>query len=73
MKTLEEGIDFYFNERGLMVLTAKYHLERGACCGNGCLHCPYDYIQVAEPRRSVLLDQRLRHANQKDDTGEAGR
>ncbi|MGM0945821.1 MAG: DUF5522 domain-containing protein [Bacteroidota bacterium] len=33
--------DYYFNEQGLMVFTAQYHLKRGYCCGNGCLHCPY--------------------------------
>ena len=38
---LQEGIDFYFDERGLMVLTAAYLLKRGYCCENGCRHCPY--------------------------------
>lgn len=37
---LEEGVDYYF-ENGLMVLTAKFLLDRGYCCGNGCRHCPY--------------------------------
>jgi hypothetical protein len=53
--SLTESEDFYYNEQGYIVLTAKYHLERGHCCGNGCLHCPYDYINVPEPRRSELL------------------
>lgn len=35
-----EGVDYYF-ENGLMVLTAKFLLDRGYCCGNGCRHCPY--------------------------------
>ncbi len=26
---------------GLYVMTAAYHADRGACCGNGCRHCPY--------------------------------
>ncbi len=34
--------DYYFNEDGLMVFTASYHLKRGYCCGNGCKHCPYE-------------------------------
>lgn len=58
MKQLEEGRDFYYNEDGLMVLTEKYHLERGYCCGNGCKHCPFDYINVPEPKRSELSAQR---------------
>ncbi len=57
-KQLEEGVDFYFNEQGFMVLTEKYHLEKGFCCGNGCLHCPFEYDNVPEPRRSLLLDQK---------------
>src|SRR5690242_92383 len=40
---LIEGEHYYFNEEGLIVLTGKYHLERGYCCGNGCRHCPYEY------------------------------
>lgn len=33
--------DFYYNKDGKMVLTEHYHLRRGKCCENGCLHCPY--------------------------------
>ena len=50
-----EGEDFYYNEQGFIVLTAKYHLEREHCCGNGCRHCPYNYENVAEPKRSEIL------------------
>jgi hypothetical protein len=32
--------DFDF-DRGLMVLTAIFHLRRGYCCDHGCRHCPY--------------------------------
>jgi len=46
-----------------MVLTAHYLLNRGYCCGNGCMHCPYDYERVAEPRRSQLLEQRKGNGN----------
>ncbi len=35
------GEDYYF-EKGLMVMTARYHLKRGYCCGSGCRHCPFD-------------------------------
>jgi hypothetical protein len=58
MQQLTEGEDFYFNEQGFMVLTEKYHLARGTCCGNGCRHCPFDYEKVPEPRRSELLEKR---------------
>ncbi len=52
---LVEGIDYYFNDDGYIVLTEKYHLEKGFCCGNGCRHCPYEYESVPEPKRSQLL------------------
>jgi hypothetical protein len=57
---LIEQKDFYFNEDGYVVLTAKYLLEREECCGNGCKHCPYNYIKVAEPLRSELIKDSLK-------------
>jgi hypothetical protein len=53
-KQLKEGIDFYFDTDGYMVLTEAYHLEKGHCCGHGCRHCPFDYENVPEPRKSEL-------------------
>ena len=52
---IEEGDDFYYNPDGFIVLSEKYHLERGYCCGNGCLHCPFNYKNVPEPKRGKLL------------------
>jgi len=54
---LIENEDYYFDDNGYMVLTAKYLLQKGMCCGNGCRHCPYNYINVAEPLRSKLLKE----------------
>jgi hypothetical protein len=51
---LIEGVDFYYNEQGYIVLTEKYHLAKGFCCGNGCKHCPYNYENVPEPKRTEL-------------------
>jgi hypothetical protein len=66
MKTpLEENIDFYYNEQGYVVLTEKYHRDRGYCCGNGCLHCPFDYENVPEDKKS-----RLREARRRRESGE---
>ncbi|WP_397601058.1 DUF5522 domain-containing protein [Silvanigrella sp.] len=42
---IREGIDFYFNDKGLMVFTKEYHLKRGYCCKSGCLNCPYGFIK----------------------------
>ena len=53
-----EGEDFYFNSDGYIVLTEEYHLQRGYCCGNGCVNCPFEYKNVPEPKRSKLLEIR---------------
>ena len=55
MQELIEGIHYYVNDEGYVVLTAKYHSERGYCCGNGCLHCPFNYENVPEPGKTELL------------------
>lgn len=63
MSELVEGIDFYINEKGLMVLTREYLLRRGYCCSNGCLHCPYNYENVPEPKRTELLSKREKRSS----------
>jgi len=60
MQELIEGIHYYVNEQGYMVLTAKYLLDRGYCCGNGCRHCPYNYENVPEPSRTELLQKKTK-------------
>lgn len=40
--------DFYYDPDGRMVLTEKYLLKRGYCCGNGCRHCPYKNKTLSE-------------------------
>jgi len=41
VKSYKEDVHYYMDgER--VVFTALFHLERGQCCGNGCLHCPFD-------------------------------
>lgn len=50
----EPEAEYYLNEEGNVVFTENYHLKKGYCCGNGCKHCPYDYKNVPEPRRSAL-------------------
>jgi hypothetical protein len=50
-----EGLHYYVNPDGYVVFTEQYHMEKGFCCGFGCLHCPFQYENVPEPRRSELL------------------
>ena len=65
---LIEQTHYYFNEAGLMVFTSAYHLERGYCCGSGCLHCPYNFEAVPEPQKTYLLDERKKNNTAKDST-----
>jgi len=39
-ETFVEGKDYYF-EDGMMVLTARFLMNRGYCCNNGCRHRPF--------------------------------
>lgn len=58
MNQLKLGEDYYYSEEGYVVLTEKYHLNKGYCCGNGCRHCPYDYVNTSEAQRKILLEKR---------------
>jgi hypothetical protein len=60
MDNLVEGEDFYYNKDGYVVLTEKYHLQRGSCCGNRCKHCPYEYCNVP---KNVIKDLQDNKAN----------
>ncbi len=43
--------DFYM-EDGKFVLTERFHLRRGTCCGNACRHCPFEHSAVPEATRA---------------------
>lgn len=59
--------EMYLNQNGLVVFTAEYLLKRGYCCGNGCLHCPYDYKNVIDlKKKERLLEERKRLAQHED-------
>ncbi|CAN5240712.1 hypothetical protein BH11BAC6_BH11BAC6_18010 [soil metagenome] len=63
---LIEHEHYYFNEAGLMVFTKAYHLERGYCCGNGCMHCPYNYEAVPEPQKTYCITEHNKRTAQED-------
>jgi hypothetical protein len=62
-KQIDDDEDMYYNAEGLVVFTAEYLLNRGYCCGNGCRNCPYDYKNVPEPQRTLLLRKRAEEKN----------
>ena len=57
MLELKEGVHYYIDESGLIVLTREFHVQRGYCCGMGCRHCPFGYEQVPEPMKTQLIQQ----------------
>lgn len=52
---LKEGVDFYFNESGYMVFSRQYHLNRGYCCKNGCLNCPWKTMRKEEKTKTEIF------------------
>jgi Family of unknown function (DUF5522) len=58
---MKKGIDYNIDEHGKWVFTAKYHQQRGYCCGEACKHCPFDYESVPEPikTRATLIRNNL--------------
>lgn len=70
MNNLTEGVHYYFNDEGYVVLMEKYHLEKGYCCGNGCQHCPYQYKNVPEPRRTELISDKKKKTAEMQRRGE---
>lgn len=40
-KEFIEGVDFVLLN-GSVIMTEKYLKDRGYCCGNGCINCPYN-------------------------------
>lgn len=41
-KKLVQGVDYNI-VNGKWVFTAKYLRDRGYCCKNGCVNCPYGF------------------------------
>jgi len=49
---LQKDVDYYINQEGNFVFTEVYHLKRGYCCKNKCLHCPWHYGKAGENDKS---------------------
>ena len=52
-----EGEDFYYDDEGLIVLTASYLRKRGHCCHSDCRHCPYNESSASD----VPLELKIEH------------
>ena len=58
---MEQEVDYYFNEDGLMVFTAAYHLKRGFCCKNKCKHGPWNYGKRVNQDKLKRTKRRPKH------------
>ncbi len=56
-KQNDEEPESYSNDDGFTILTEQYLAEPWLLLRNGMQHCPYDYINVKEPKRSTLLQK----------------
>jgi len=52
---LKEGIDFYFDDLGRMVLTKEYLFKRGKCCQSYCTNCPWEPKEFWDPNIPIEL------------------
>ncbi len=43
--------DHYRDENGNTVMTERFLINRGVCCGMGCRHCPYTPSHQAGNRK----------------------
>jgi hypothetical protein len=59
---MNEGVDYYYNEEGLMVFTRQYHLKRGYCCKNQCKHCPWNYKMSADKNKPPQTNKKPKDA-----------
>ncbi len=64
--SFKEGVDFYYNDEGLMVLTEKYLLKRGHCCHSDCVHCPYKEDEKGDA--SIPFELRGESSVEEDET-----
>ena len=55
---------------GYSVFTAYSHIKRGKCCGSGCRHCPFEYVNVKDVSKREELKQGMRLRIQALTTGE---
>ena len=54
----DEGLDFYFDEMGMVVLTKEYHKKRGYCCKSGCKECPWGFsIEQSRVHAGTIIKQ----------------
>lgn len=70
-RACERGEPSYVDpESGLIVLTELGLEARGACCGCGCRHCPYEHENVpADTRAGRIQRPAILHGRIDDDTG----
>jgi hypothetical protein len=56
----------YYIEDTRVVFTALYHIQRGSCCGNKCLHCPFE---PKHKKESLVLSKNFINFTDKKENG----
>ena len=49
------------------------HKQRGACCGNGCRHCPYAHVNVKDKPAKIQQPSILYRSDEQTDSASAVR
>ncbi len=57
----------YYMDDTRVVFTALYHIQRGECCGNKCLHCPFN---PKYEKGNVVLAKEFLNLKDKVENGE---
>ena len=56
----QKGLSYYIDPlTGYSVMTAVELRRRGACCGSGCRHCPFDHEAVPAEKKAKIRAKRL--------------
>jgi|TARA_R110001583_G_scaffold4356_10_gene25362 hypothetical protein len=55
-KVRKQSRDSYW-DGDKMIMTERYHLKRGSCCGSGCRHCPFwpPYVKLNKEIRDDII------------------
>ena len=57
-------------DTGYFVFSEIAHKQRGACCGNGCRHCPYGHVNVKDKPAKIQQPSIMYRCDRSSDSEE---